>query len=52
MSAAFVLTRGRLDSLVPIGNAAMADRTFLEWDKDDISTLGLMKVDVTRLGHG
>ncbi len=42
----FVLTRGRLDEFVPIGNAAMANRTFLEWDKDDIATLGLMKVDV------
>jgi error-prone DNA polymerase len=46
----FVLTRGRLDELVPIGNAAMADRTFIEWDKDDIDTLGLMKVDVLALG--
>jgi error-prone DNA polymerase len=46
----FVLTRGRLDELVPIGNAAMPDRTFIEWDKDDISTLGLMKVDVLALG--
>ena len=46
----FVLARGRLDELVPIGNAAMADRTFIEWDKDDIDTLGLMKVDVLALG--
>jgi error-prone DNA polymerase len=46
----FVLTRGRLDSLVPIGNAAMADRTFIEWDKDDIAALGLMKVDILALG--
>ena len=46
----FVLTRGRLDELVPIGNAAMADRTFIEWDKDDIDALGLMKVDVLALG--
>lgn len=46
----FILTRGRLDELVPIGNAAMADRTFIEWDKDDIDTLGLMKVDVLALG--
>ena len=46
----FVLTRERLDDLVPIGNAAMADRTFIEWDKDDIDTLGLMKVDVLALG--
>jgi error-prone DNA polymerase len=46
----FVLTRGRLDELVPIGNAAMADRTFIEWDKDDIAALGLMKVDILALG--
>lgn len=46
----FVLTRGRLDETVPIGNAAMADRTFIEWDKDDISALGLMKVDILALG--
>jgi error-prone DNA polymerase len=46
----FVLTRGRLDELVPIGNAAMDDRTFIEWDKDDIDTLRLMKVDVLALG--
>jgi error-prone DNA polymerase len=46
----FVLTRGRLDELAPIGNAAMAERTFIEWDKDDIDALGLMKVDVLALG--
>ena len=46
----FVLTRGRLDETVPIGNAAMEDRTFIEWDKDDISALGLMKVDILALG--
>ncbi len=46
----FVLARGRLDELVPIGNAAMEDRTFLEWDKDDVDTLGLMKVDILALG--
>ena len=46
----FILTRGRLDELVPIGNAAMKERTFIEWDKDDISTLQLMKVDVLALG--
>jgi len=46
----FVLARGRLDELVPIGNAAMKDRTFIEWDKDDIDELGLMKVDVLALG--
>jgi error-prone DNA polymerase len=46
----FVLTRAPLDETVPIGNAAMDERTFLEWDKDDIDTLGLMKVDVLALG--
>jgi error-prone DNA polymerase len=46
----FVLTRGRLDETVPIGNAAMDERTFIEWDKDDIDALGLMKVDVLALG--
>ncbi len=46
----FILARGRLDEMVPIGNAAMEDRTFIEWDKDDIDTLELMKVDVLALG--
>ncbi|MGE0211442.1 MAG: error-prone DNA polymerase [Parvibaculaceae bacterium] len=46
----FILTRERLDETVPIGNGAMEDRTFVEWDKDDIDTLGLMKVDVLALG--
>ncbi len=46
----FMLTEGRLDELVPIHNAAMEDRTFIEWDKDDIDALGLMKVDVLALG--
>src|SRR5437588_4983915 len=46
----FVLTRAPLDETVPIGNAAMDDRTFIEWDKDDLDTLGLMKVDVLALG--
>jgi error-prone DNA polymerase len=46
----FVLTRGRLDETVPIANAAMDERTFIEWDKDDIDTVGLMKVDVLALG--
>jgi error-prone DNA polymerase len=46
----FVLTRGRLDETVPISNAAMDERTFIEWDKDDIDTLGIMKVDVLGLG--
>ena len=46
----FVLTRGPLDETVPIGNAAMKERTFIEWDKDDLEALGLMKVDVLGLG--
>jgi error-prone DNA polymerase len=46
----FVLTEDRLDETVPILNAAMDDRTFIEWDKDDIDALGLMKVDVLALG--
>ena len=46
----FVLTEGRLDELVPIHNAAMPERTFIEWDKDDIDALGLMKVDILALG--
>ncbi|ODA67461.1 Error-prone DNA polymerase [Methyloligella halotolerans] len=46
----FVLTRGPLCETVPIGNGAMPDRTFIEWDKDDLDALGLMKVDVLALG--
>ncbi|MEG3084092.1 error-prone DNA polymerase [Sphingomonas sp. PB2P12] len=46
----FVLTQGRLDEMVPIHNGAMEDRTFIEWDKDDIDALGLMKVDILALG--
>ncbi len=46
----FVLTRGPLVETVPIGNAAMEKRTFIEWDKDDIDALGIMKVDVLALG--
>ncbi len=46
----FVLTRGPLCEVVPIGNAAMADRTVIEWDKDDLDALGLLKVDVLALG--
>jgi error-prone DNA polymerase len=46
----FILTRERLDETVPIGNGAMDDRTFIEWDKDDIDTLGILKVDVLALG--
>ncbi len=46
----FVLTRGPLSEVVPIGNAAMEDRTVIEWDKDDLDALGLLKVDVLGLG--
>ena len=46
----FILTENRLDETVPIHNGAMKDRNFIEWDKDDIDALGLMKVDVLALG--
>jgi DNA polymerase III alpha subunit len=46
----FVIARGRLDELVPIQNAAMADRTVVEWDKDDLDALGILKIDVLALG--
>ncbi|MBM3541577.1 MAG: DNA polymerase III subunit alpha, partial [Alphaproteobacteria bacterium] len=46
----FVITRGPLEEVVPIGNAAMADRTFIEWDKDDLDALGILKIDVLGLG--
>ncbi|MFW2437196.1 MAG: error-prone DNA polymerase [Parvibaculales bacterium] len=46
----FVVTNQRLDTLVPIGNAAMQERTFIEWDKDDLDTLGILKIDILALG--
>jgi error-prone DNA polymerase len=46
----FILTEGRLTETVPIGNGAMPDRSFIEWDKDDIDELGILKVDVLALG--
>ncbi|MBB4351784.1 error-prone DNA polymerase [Aliirhizobium cellulosilyticum] len=46
----FVLTRSRLDDLVPIEPAAMEDRQVIEWDKDDVEALKMMKVDVLALG--
>ncbi len=46
----FIITRGRLDELCPIENAAMEDRTIIEWDKDDIDALGILKVDILSLG--
>jgi error-prone DNA polymerase len=45
-----VMTRGRLDELVPIENASMADRTVIQWDKNDLEELGLLKVDCLCLG--
>ena len=44
------MTRGPLCELVPIENASMADRTVIEWDKDDIDAIGILKVDVLALG--
>ena len=46
----FVISRGPLCEIVPIENAAMADRTVIEWNKDDLEALGLIKVDVLGLG--
>src|SRR5690606_15264336 len=46
----FVITEERLDAICPMGNAAMDDRTFIEWDKDDIDALKILKVDVLSLG--
>ncbi|WKB52080.1 error-prone DNA polymerase [Eleftheria terrae] len=46
----FVIARGKLSRIVPIENAAMKDRSVIEWDKDDLDALGLMKVDVLALG--
>ncbi|TWB25623.1 PHP domain-containing protein [Nitrospirillum bahiense] len=46
----FVITRGRLDEMVPVENAAMEDRTVIEWDKDDLDALGLLKIDILALG--
>lgn len=45
-----VITQGNLDELVPIENAAMVDRTVIQWDKDDLEELGLLKVDCLCLG--
>ena len=46
----FVITRGPLSDLCPVANAAMEDRSTIEWDKDDIDALGILKVDVLALG--
>jgi error-prone DNA polymerase len=45
-----VMTRGPLDELCPIENAAMPDRTVIQWDKDDLDALGILKVDCLALG--
>jgi error-prone DNA polymerase len=46
----FVIARGKLSQLVPIENAAMAERTIIQWDKDDLDALGLLKIDILALG--
>jgi error-prone DNA polymerase len=46
----FVLTQGKLTRLVPVENAAMKDRSVIQWDKDDLDEMGLLKVDVLALG--
>ena len=46
----FLITRSRIDEVVPVENAAMDDRTVIEWDKDDLEALRLLKVDVLGLG--
>jgi error-prone DNA polymerase len=46
----FVIARGRLDELVPIENATMEGRTVVQWEKDDLDELGMMKVDILALG--
>ena len=46
----FVISRGALAQLVPIENAAMPERSVIQWDKDDLESLGLLKVDVLALG--
>ncbi|QRR11271.1 error-prone DNA polymerase [Burkholderia sp. MS455] len=49
-SGGFVISRGKLTRLVPVENAAMDGRRVIQWDKDDLEALGLMKVDVLALG--
>ncbi|MEN3794514.1 error-prone DNA polymerase [Fulvimarina sp. MAC3] len=46
----FVITRDRLSSLIPIENAAMEDRTIVSWDKDDLESLNMLKIDILALG--
>ena len=49
-SGGFVIARDKLSRLVPIENASMKDRSVIQWDKDDLESLGLLKVDVLALG--
>src|SRR6202012_5230024 len=49
-SGVFVISRGKLTRLVPVENAAMVDRSVIQWDKDDLESLGLLKVDCLALG--
>ncbi|MFT4438845.1 error-prone DNA polymerase [Caballeronia sp. 15715] len=49
-SGGFVISRGKLTRLVPVENAAMVDRSAIQWDKDDLEALGLLKIDVLALG--
>ncbi|VWC12098.1 putative DNA polymerase subunit alpha [Burkholderia diffusa] len=49
-SGGFVISRGKLTRLVPVENAAMEDRSIIQWDKDDIEALGILKIDVLALG--
>ena len=46
----FVITRSRLDEVVPVAHASMVDRTTVEWDKDDLDAVGLLKIDILALG--
>ena len=46
----FVITRSPISTLVPVENASMAERTVIQWDKDDIESMGLLKVDILALG--
>ena len=46
----FVISRGTLAQLVPVENAAMAKRTVIQWDKEDLEALGLLKIDILALG--
>ncbi|WP_336985565.1 error-prone DNA polymerase [Altererythrobacter aquiaggeris] len=46
----FIVTRGPLTETIPIGNGAMPERSFIEWDKDDIEELGILKIDILALG--